>query len=429
MTSEINKNWKTTFGAIWAGQAFSLLGTSLVQFALVWWLTQTTGSATVLATATMVAMLPQVFLGPFAGAIVDRINRKKVMIIADGATALVTLVLVFIAWSGSLQPWHVFVAMFLRSLGQTFQWPAMQSSTSLLVPDEHLSRVAGMNQALQGAMGIVAPPLGALLLGLINLHWVLSIDIITALMAILPLFFVLIPQPVHATEMDMQSPMKTILADTKEGFIYVWAWKGMMYVMVMAVLINFLINPAFSLMPLLVSKYFHGGAVQFSWMESITGIGIVAGGLGLGVWGGFKRKMYTSFMGLIGMGVGILLIGFAPSSLFGMALTGACLVGVMNPMVNGPLFAIIQAKVDKEKQGRVMTMINSFCTAMSPIGMIIAGPVSDKFGIQTWFFLGGISCVIMAAGVFLIREVATLDDQEAGGAIITKQPAVVEPEL
>jgi DHA3 family macrolide efflux protein-like MFS transporter len=416
MTETINKNWKTIFGAIWTGQAFSLLGSSLVQFALVWWLTQTTGSATVLATSTLVAMLPQIFLGPFAGAIVDRIDRKKVMIIADGSTALVTLGLVFIAWQGALQPWHIFVAMFLRSLGQAFQWPAMQSSTSLLVPDEHMARVAGMNQALQGGMNIVAPPLGALLLAWIPLHWVLSIDIITALMAILPLFFVVIPQPVHQTAMDSKSPIKTILADTKEGFVYVWAWKGLMYIILMAVLINFLINPAFTLMPLLVSKHFNGGAVQYSWMESLTGIGIVAGGVILSVWGGFKRKVYTCSMGLVGMGAGILLIGMAPASLLVMALCGACLVGITNPLVNGPLFAIVQVKVDKEKQGRVMTMINSFCTAMSPIGMLIAGPVSDRYGLQPWFIMGGVMCVLMALAIFAIREVATIEDQNPGEA-------------
>jgi DHA3 family macrolide efflux protein-like MFS transporter len=423
MTETINKNWKTIFGAIWAGQSFSLLGSSLVQFALVWWLTQTTGSATILAMASLVALLPQVFLGPFAGAIVDRVNRKLIMILADGGTALVTLGLVLVAWNGSLQPWHVYVAMFLRSLGTAFHWPAMQSSTSLLVPDEHLSRVAGINQALQGAMSIIAPPVGALLLGVMDLQWVLSIDIITALLAILPLLFVVIPQPKHDTEMDVRSPIRTILLDVKEGFTYVWAWKGLMIVMAMAVVINLLINPAFALMPLLVSKHFGGGALEFSWMESAMGIGVVIGGLALGVWGGFRRKVYTSGLGIIGMGIGVALIGIAPSSVLGIAIAGSWLTGFMNPMTNGPLFAIIQSKVDKEKQGRVMTMISSFATAMTPIGMILAGPLSDKFGIQFWFVLGGIVCSAMALVLFLVREVATLDDQEPGGKLIV--PTVI----
>lgn len=418
MTEIINKNWKTTFGFIWAGQSFSLLGSALVQFALVWWLTKTTGSATILAMATLVALLPQVFLGPFAGAIVDRVNRKVIMIVADGGTALVTLALVVIAWNGLLQPWHVYVAMFLRSLGSAFHWPAMQSSTSLLVPDEHLSRVAGLNQAVQGAMNIVAPPLGALLMSVMDLQWVLSVDIVTALLAILPLIFVVIPQPKHETEMDAASPFKTILLDVKEGFLYVWAWKGLMMVMAMAVVINLLINPAFALMPLLVSKHFGGGALEFSWIESVSGIGIVIGGVLLGIWGGFKRKVYTSGLGILGMGIGVLLIGIAPSSLFWMALVGSWMVGFMGPLTNGPLFAIIQSKVDPNKQGRVMTMMSSFATAMTPIGMILAGPLADRYGIQLWFVLGAIICMLMAVGLIVIREVATLDDQEPGGALV-----------
>ncbi len=420
MTEEINKNWKTTFGAIWAGQAFSLLGSSLVQFAMVWWLTQTTGSATVLATAALIALLPQVFLGPFAGAIVDRVNRKVVMIVADLGTALVTLVLVVIAFNGTLQPWHVYIAMFLRSLGQGFHWPAMQSSTALLVPDEHLSRVAGMNQALNGAMNIVAPPLGALLLSVMELHWVLTIDILTAFLAVIPLLFVIIPQPKHATEMDTASPVKTILRDVKEGFVYVWAWKGLMIVLFLAVIINFMINPAFTLLPLLVSKHFMGGALEYSWMESMVGIGIVVGGVTLGIWGGFKRKVFTSAMGVAGMGLGVMLTGFAPSTMFWMALAGSALVGFMNPICNGPLFAIIQSKVDKEKQGRVMMMMNSLSSAMSPIGMAFAGPVADRFGIQVWFVAGGLVAILMAVLLLSIREVATLDEQEPGGALIPK---------
>jgi MFS transporter, DHA3 family, macrolide efflux protein len=176
----------------------------------------------------------------------------------------------------------------------------------------------------------------------------------------------------------------------------------------------------------LVNKHFNGGAVQYSWMESIIGIGVVIGGVGLGIWGGFKRKVFTSGLGLIGMGLGLFMTGVAPANWFALGLAGGCLTGMMNPIVNGPLFAIVQAKVDKEKQGRVMTLINALCTAMSPIGLLIAGPVSDKFGLQSWFIVGGISCILMTAVIFLNRDIATLDDQEPGGKLI--RPVIaVEP--
>ena len=125
-------NWKRPFFLIWTGQAISLLGSSLVQFALIWWLTKQTGSAAVLATATLVAILPTVFLGPFAGALVDRWSRRVVMIVSDACVALATLILVVLFWLGIAQPWHIYVILFFRSLTGVFQGPAMLASTSLM---------------------------------------------------------------------------------------------------------------------------------------------------------------------------------------------------------------------------------------------------------------------------------------------------------
>jgi DHA3 family macrolide efflux protein-like MFS transporter len=383
----------------------------LVQFALVWWLTQKTGSATILATASLVAYLPMVFLGPFAGAIVDRVNRKSVMILADALVATTTLILVFIAAYGQLAPWHIYAAMFLRSLGQAFHYPAMQASTSLLVPEEHLSRVAGINQALNGAMNIIAPPSGALLIGAMQLHWVLSIDILTAVLAILPLLIVHIPQPVQVLTSVGKPIVGSILIDIKEGFLYVYRWKGLFYVLLFAVMINFLIGPAFTLLPLLVTKHFHGTAIHYGWMESAIGIGIVIGGLGLGAWGGFKRKVLTSMVGIAGMGIGALIIGFAPGNLYWVGIAGVFVLGLMNPIANGPFFALIQSKVDPGVQGRVMTMTSSITSGLTPLALIIAGPLADSYGIQTWFVLGGILCLVIATLMGMIKIIFNLEEQ------------------
>ncbi len=150
--------WKPRFFTIWLGQVASLIGSSVVQFGLIWWLTQSTGSATVLATASLIALIPGIFLAPFAGVLVDRWQRRTVMVAADGLVALAALWLAVTFWSGSIEIWHIYALMLLRSIGQSFHWPAMQASTSLMVPDEHLTRVAGLNQATKGALNIVGPP-------------------------------------------------------------------------------------------------------------------------------------------------------------------------------------------------------------------------------------------------------------------------------
>ena len=194
---EFKANWKPKFFTIFAGQSLSLFGSSLVQFALVWYLTRQTGSATILAAATLVGLLPQIILGPFAGPLVDRWNRRLVMMAADGGIALVTLALSALFLFGKVQIWHIYVVLLLRSLGGAFHWPAMQASTSLMVPGEQLSRVAGLQQTLMGLISIVAPPTGAVLVGLLPTQGVLMIDVTTALLAVLPLVFISIPQPVR----------------------------------------------------------------------------------------------------------------------------------------------------------------------------------------------------------------------------------------
>jgi DHA3 family macrolide efflux protein-like MFS transporter len=404
------KGWKQPFFTIWTGQAFSLLGSSLVQFALVWWLTVKTGSATILATVTLVALLPQILLSPIAGALVDRWNRRIVMIVADSIVALATLVLVILFASGAIQVWHLYVAMLVRSAGGAFQWPALQASTSLMVPKEQLSRISGMNQTLYGAMNIISPPLGALLISALSMHEILAIDIGTAFLAVLPLLFIGIPQPVRAVIQPIGQPAKpTVWQDFKVGLRYVASWPGLLLVLGMATIINFLLNPASSLMPLLVTKYFNGTALHLGMIDSAFGIGAVAGGLLLSAWGGFKKRIFTSLAGLLGMAVGISLVGLAPANLFFMAVIGMGLGGLMNPIVNGPLMAIIQATVAPEYQGRVLSLIGSAASLMSPLSLAVAGPLADVLGIRFWYLTAGVVTFAMGAAGFFIPALINLE--------------------
>ncbi len=406
---EAARPWARRFFAIWAGQAFSLLGSMLVQFALVWWLTSTTGSATVLTTATIFAILPQVFIGPFAGALVDRWDRRKVMIVADGSIALVTLGLVILYAAGGIQVWHVYAAMLLRAALGAFHFPAMQASTSLLVPDKQLARVNGLNQGLQGLMNIVAPPLGALLLGVMSLHQVLMIDIVTALLAILPLFFVAIPHPPFRSVAADANLVRAVLIDMREGLRYVRAWPGLLILILVAMALNFVLVPSGSLMPLLVTEHFRGGALQLGWLESAMGIGVVSGGILLGAWGGFKRRVLTSMMGVVGIGLGTALIGVTPAGLIGVALAGMFITGFMGPMANGPLFALIQSTVEPGIQGRVMSLIGSGAGAMMPLSLLLAGPLADVVGVRTWYVLGGVICVVIAVACIAVRPLMEIE--------------------
>jgi DHA3 family macrolide efflux protein-like MFS transporter len=412
--------WAPRFFAIWTGQAFSLLGSMLVQFALVWWLTQTTGSATVLATATLVAVLPGIFIGPVSGTLVDRWNRRLVMIVADGLIALVTLGLIGLYVAGAMQVWHVYAVMFIRATLGGFHWPAMQASTSLMVPKEQLSRIAGLNQTLYGVMNIISPPLGAFLLGLLPLHGIMAIDIVTALLAITPLFFVPIPQPERTAGLsaaaagERRGTVTTVLADFKVGLRYVSGWPGLLAILIMAMLLNFIINPAFSLMPFLVTKHFGRGAIELGWLESAWGVGVVTGGLTLSAWGGFRRRVVTSLIGIIGMGAGTLAIGLSPATAFGLALAGMFFGGFMNPIANGPFMAIMQAAVAPEMQGRVFSLIQSAASAMMPLSLLVAGPVADAVGVRAWYLVGGAACVVIGLFAFTVPAIMNVEHNGHG---------------
>jgi DHA3 family macrolide efflux protein-like MFS transporter len=234
------------------------------------------------------------------------------------------------------------------------------------------------------------------------------VDVITAIIAITPLLFIRIPQPVRADAAEMITP-KRLLHDVAEGFRYMKNWKGLLYLTFIAAILNFLLGPAGTLSPLMVTQHFHKGVWELSLLESSMGIGIVVGGLTLGVWGGFKSKISTSLTGVIGLGLGVLIFGLAPANFFWVALVGMVMLGFMSPIANGPLQAIMQSRVAPEMQGRVMGTTQSICTAMMPLSMLIAAPVAELLGLRVWYWLGGSLVILIGLGAFFIPSIMALD--------------------
>ncbi len=427
MKEELRPNWKPPFFTIWTGQAFSLLGSSLVQFALIWWLTESTGSATVLATATLVGLLPSIFVGPIAGALVDRGNRRVLMIVADAVIALATLGLALVFMAGEMNVWHVYAIMFIRAVAGGFHWPAMQASTSLMVPEKQLTRVAGLNQTLHGIMGILGPPLGALLLSIMPLQSILAIDVGTALIAIVSLFLIHIPQPPREPAKSGDEEKKaSVWQDVREGLRYVRDWPGLLAILVLGTLGNLLFNPAFSLLPLLVTGHFGGQALHLAWAEMSAGIGVVLGGLILSAWGGFRRRILTTMMGFVGIGAGLLIAGLVPAQAFWLALGGMFIVGMAISMTDGPLLAVIQAVVSPEMQGRVFTLLVSAAKATSPLSLVIAGPVADRFGVRVWYIIAGIGSMLMGIVAFFVPAIVHLEDDRRAEVVVDAGPEASE---
>jgi DHA3 family macrolide efflux protein-like MFS transporter len=178
----------------------------------------------------------------------------------------------------------------------------------------------------------------------------------------------------------------------------------------MALFLNFLLVPTGSLLPLLVTKHFEKGAIELGLIESAEGIGIIAGGILLSIWGGFKRKIVTSMVGIIGLGMGVLLVGLAPAALFFVAVMGIALTGFTIPLTNGSIGAILQAVIRRDMQGRIMSLVFSASTAISPLGLLVAGPLSDWLGIRVWFWVGGFICLIIGIAGFFIPTIMEIEN-------------------
>ena len=420
------RRWQFPFFSIWGGQALSLLGSQLVQFALIWYLTIETGSATVLATASLVGLLPYVIFGPIIGTLVDRWDRRLVMLVADGSIALLTILLAVLFATGRIEIWQIYLVMFARSVAGGFHGNAMSASTALMVPVEHLTRIQGVNQMLNGGLNVISAPLGALLLDFLPLQGILAIDVVTAVFAIVPLFFIKVPQPERIERnVGKNGDQPTVWQDFKEGLRYMAGWPGLLMLGLMAILINFLLTPAGALLPLLVKDYFNGGAIELGWVNSAAGIGVILGGSLLGIWGGFKRKIVTTFVGLFGLGAGVLILALAPPTTILWAVVASLIYGTMQPITNGPIGAIMQSTVSPDMQARVGSLLGSMASGMAPIGLLIAGPISDRVGIQTWFLIGGILCMFMAIIGFFIPALMKIEEGNQVSDIGMEKPESV----
>ncbi len=357
----------------------------------------------------MLAILPQAIISPLSGALVDRWNRRRVMIFADMGIALALVWLAYSFATDNVQVWQIYVIILLRAIGGAFHMPAMLASTSLMVPNKHLSRVAGMNQMMNGIVMVAVPPLGALLFRVMSVGTIVALDIAGALLAVFPLLFISIPQPQVDTSSESAS---SVWKDIVKGLQYIKNWRGAVGMLSISTLINFIMRPSFQLIAVLVVGHFGGDEIAFGWMGAALGAGFVAGGLVLSIWGGFDRKMQTSLTGIVGAGFAILIVGLSPQTALSLGAGGIFLAGFMMPLCTGPIQALVQSTVPPSMQGRVFTIMNSASTLISPLSLGIAGPVFDTLGPLIWYRWGGLLAIIIGGVGFANPAILNLGKPE-----------------
>lgn len=398
-------DWKKKFAIIWTGQLFSILSSAIVQFSIVLWISLKTGSAEVLAIATIAALLPQTLLGSFAGVYVDRWNRKVTMIVADSFVALCSAVLALLFYLDVVEIWQIYLLLALRSIGGAFHAPAMQSSIPLLAPETELVRISGVNQAIQSICNIAGPALGAVLIMSFDMSFVLMLDVAGALIACTALMFVAIPNPVNPDKGDSRS----VLREMKEGFDALRSNRGMVWIISVDILVTFFVLPVGVLVPLMTLNHFGGDAYQVSLIEMLYGAGMLCGGIVLGVWKMKIRKVVLINISYLLLGLFLGLMGLLPSSAFVTYAILSVVLGMAMPFYSGPLTALIQILFPPAVLGRIFSFFMSISLLPAMVGLLATGYLADAIGVANMFLVSGILITLIGAATFFVPDIMNVE--------------------
>ena len=361
-----------TFVAIWLGQFVSTLGSGLTSFALGVWVYETTGSATLFAVNLVVWTLPHLAALPVAGVLTDRWDRRLVMILSDTGAGLSSLFAAVMLLTGDLEVWHVYVATFFNSGFSAFQWPAYSAATSLLVPKEHLGRAGGLTQIGEAVSQLAAPAMAGALFVSAGLGAILLIDVATYLVALATLIAVRFPRPEPTAE--GQAGRGSFWHEALYGWTYIRRRPGLLGILLVYACLNFLGNIAYSLYTPLVLEMTTPDMLGY--VNSVGGLGMLAGTLLMSTWGGPRRRIYGILAAEVLLGLTTLLFGLR-LSLPLIALNNFWYLFTM-PISNGCSQAIWQTKVAPDVQGRVFSIRSLIAFSIMPIAYALAGPLVER---------------------------------------------------
>ena len=390
----MNERWKRDIALFLGSQTVSLFGSMLVQYAISWYITLKTQSGTMMTFSIICGMIPTFLISPFAGVWADRYDRKKLIMIADSAIALTTLVTAILFLTGYREYWLLFVALVIRALGAGVQSPAVSAYLPALVPEEQLMRVNGIFGSVQSLTMLICPMLSAALLTFSSIEYVFFIDVSTAAIAVLTLL-IFLKIPAKAKK-DIKVGL-SYFHDIREGFRYIGGHSYIKRFFVFSAAFFFLCAPVAFLTPLQVTRNYGTEVWRLTAIEISFSLGMMSGGIIMGVWGGLKNRVLT--MALSSGLMGILTIALGVIPWFVPYLAVMALFGVLMPAFNTPATVMLQEKVEDDFRGRVFAVLTMISTIMMPLGMLVFGPVADKVRIE--FLLIGTGIGLSAIAVLM----------------------------
>lgn len=401
--------WKKKFTILWIGQFISLISSSAVNFAIIIWLSLETGSAEVLAFAAIAGLLPQAVIGPFAGVYIDRWDRKKTMIFADGFVAFCTLIMSVSFYLGHESLWLIYTMLGLRSVGSAFHMPAMQAAIPMLAPQSELLRIAGINQIIQSVSSIAGPALGALAIGFLSIGNVLLLDIVGALVAITALLFIHIPNPEIAEQ--AKASFDQVRKDMKIGFQEIYLNKGLLYLFLYSIIAMFCIMPVAVLFPLMTINHFGGDKFEMSLIEIIWGVGMLLGGSVLGIWKpNINKVVMINLMNII-IGITFSWSGWLTATQFIFFAILTAVGGVAASLYNASFTTLIQEEIKPNMLGRVFSLYYSLIVIPSVVGLLCTGFIADFIGISQTFVILGLLISLVGVVSFFTPSLMKLDSK------------------
>lgn len=404
------KRWLAIIATIWAGQAVSMVTSYAAGYAAVWYITETTGSALMLAAATICAYLPQGLLSPFGGVIADKYNRKIVMIVADMGVGVISLVLGIFILLGKASFGLIIVMIIARSIGQAFHGPAMMAAMPLLVPEKHLLRINTLDQLLMSMASIGAPAFGIFLYTVIGFYSVMFLDFLGACVAVLGLALAKIPT-IH----DETTENQHVLANMRDGWKALSANRGLM-ILIMGITLGMMVfGPLGAMFPLMTYDHFGGDGFAASITEAAFGVGMLVGSGILMAWGGGKRLAGLMAVAAIIVGTSTAACGLLTPNMFWVFVALCAVMAVACAWFNGPLITLVQKNVPEEKMGRALGLTTAAIGLASPLGVAIGGVTAEAIGIAPFFLVDGILCLALGLVLYLPKSVRALDTAAAEG--------------
>lgn len=419
---EHTTSWKRNISVFLSSQIISLLGSSLVQYAITWHITRTTQSGLYATLSIVCGFLPTFFLAPFAGVWADRYDRKKLIILSDASIALSTLVLALLFLGGYQNIGLLLAASAIRSLGSAIQGPAVSAILPQMVPSQHLTRVNGINQSAQSLLMLVSPMLAALLLDLPvsqPLVFIFFIDVVTAFLAIMVLLLFLKLPKLNRPETQNAN---SYFHDMKEGLAYIKSLPFLKDFFAFCILFFLMMAPASFLTQLQVVRSFGPEYWRLSAIEMAFSVGMVMGGLLISSWQGFKNRLHTMVFSGVVLGICTFMLGVPMSFFLYCVFMG--LLGVTMPVFNTPAMVVLQQRVAPQMMGRVFGVMTMLSSSLMPLGMLIYGPLADVIRIE-WLLLvtGGI---LVPCSLLMLRSKSLL---AAGKPLTAEEEAQAAPPM